>query len=201
MNQSKWDDKYQVDDYLFGTEPNTFLAEQFRAIPKGKVLCLADGEGRNSVFLAQQGYEVTAVDMSLVGINKAKFLAQEKSVEINFVHANLKDFDMGKNCWHGIVSIFCHVPVALRQQLHTEVVAGLNEGGVFLLEAYTPDQLRHGTGGPPNIDLLMSTETLRNELDGLKMERLVELERDVREGASHAGPSSVVQLCARKPIY
>ena len=198
MNQSKWDNRYQSEDYVFGTEPNTFLAEYYSAIPKGKVLCLADGEGRNSVFLAKQGYEVTAVDMSLVGINKAKLLAEKNAVDIDFIHANLQDFDMGDNYWHGIVSIFCHVPVPLRRQLHAAVVQGLRTGGVCLLESYTPDQLKHGTGGPPDVDLLMTTETLRDEFAGLSFERLLELEREVREGLGHAGLSAVVQLCGRK---
>ncbi len=199
MNQSKWDSKYgDNQSYIFGTEPNTFLAEYFSQLPRGKVLCLGDGEGRNSVFLAKQRYQVTAVDMSLIGIEKAKKLAEENDVSINFVHRDLQDYEIGENCWQGIVSIFCHVPVSLRQKIHADVVRGLKPAGVFLLESYTPDQLKHGTGGPPNADLLMTSATLSQELTGLSFSHLVEIERDVQEGSGHSGWSAVVQLVAVK---
>lgn len=194
----KWDEKYDLDEYLFGTEPNQFLADSYGAIPKGEVLCLADGEGRNSVFLAQQGYRVTAVDISLVGLEKAKRLAEKNKVSVNFVHADLQEYPLGENCWDGIVSIFCHTPVSLREKIHSDVVTGLKSEGVFLLEAYTPEQLKHGTGGPQAEELLMTSASLTDELKGLHIEHLQELERYVKEGIGHDGHSAVVQLCARK---
>jgi|SaaInl5LU_22_DNA_1037371.scaffolds.fasta_scaffold13109_3 SAM-dependent methyltransferase len=198
MNQPKWDDRYNKDHYIFGTDPNAFLAEFYQHIPKGDVLCLADGEGRNSVFLAKQGYQVTAVDASLVGIEKAKSLAQQNRVYVNFIHADLAEFDMGDSIWDGIVSIFCHLPVSLRQKVHGGAVKGLRKEGVFLLEAYTPKQLEYATGGPPKAELLMTSETLTRELSGLNFNHLVELERDVQEGTDHAGLASVVQLVGKK---
>ncbi len=194
----KWDDRYSEDGYLFGTAPNSFLAEHVKSIPKGDVLCLADGEGRNSVFLAKQGYQVTAVDMSLIGINKAKKLAKQNSVSIDFIHSDIKDYAIAENHWEGIVSIFFHIPVDLRVSLHTSVMQGLKNKGTFILEAYTPDQLKHGTGGPADAKLTMRKEPLTQELKGLSFSHLAEIERDVQEGSGHAGWSSVVQLVGHK---
>lgn len=194
----KWDEKYSRDQYLFGTEPNAYLAERYADIPMGEVLCLGDGEGRNSVFLAKQGYKVTAVDMSLVGLSKAKKLAQQNVVEIDFVHSDLAEFDIGQSQWQGIVSIFCHLPPVLRQKVHRDCVTGLADGGAILLEAYTPEQLKNGTGGPANIDMLMTADTLREDFKGVNFLRLAELDRDVQEGQGHFGPSAVVQLAGIK---
>ena len=193
-----WDERYSAAGHAYGTTPNEFLVAQFRAIPKGRVLSLAEGEGRNAVFLAQQGYTVTAVDASLVGLNKARKLAEENDVVVEFIHADLADYDPGENQWNGIVSIFCPLPSSVRRELYRKVIAGLKQRGVFLLEAYTPDQLQHGTGGGSSVDTMQSEESLRLELGGLKFEHLIELERNVIEGAYHTGIGSVVQAIARK---
>ena len=142
-----WDERYSSKEYAYGTTPNEFLVEKVSCIPKGKVLSLAEGEGRNAVFLAKQGYAVTAVDGSLVGLNKARKLAEENNVVVEFIHADLADYDLGENKWDGIISIFCPLPSSLRKALYKRVIAGLKQNGVFLVEAYTPDQLKHGTGG------------------------------------------------------
>jgi SAM-dependent methyltransferase len=195
-----WDERYSAEEYAYGTNPNKFLEANVNSIPKGKVLSLAEGEGRNAVFLAKQGYSVTAVDASQVGLNKAKKLAEENSVSIELIHADLAHFDIGKNIWDGIVSIFCPLPSVLRKELHKKVVAGLKTNGVFLVEAYTPDQLRYGTGGGNSPDLMTSKESLRLELEGLKFTHLIELERSVVEGIYHTGLGAVVQAIALKQI-
>lgn len=195
-----WDDRYSAEEYAYGTDPNEFLVEKVSCIPKGKVLSLAEGEGRNAVFLAKQGYAVSAVDASLVGLNKARNLAQENHVFVEFIHADLADYDLGENQWDGIVSIFCPLPSSLRKELYRKVIAGLKQNGVFLLEAYTPDQLKHGTGGGNSVDVMQTKESLRAELAGLKFEHLTELERNVIEGVFHTGVGSVVQAIATKEI-
>ena len=116
-----WDERYSAAEYAYGTTANDFLAANASCIPKGNVLSLAEGEGRNAVFLALQGYSVTAVDASLVGLNKARKLAEENGVDIEFIHADLSDYDLGINQWHGIVSIFCPLPSTLRSQLYKKV--------------------------------------------------------------------------------
>jgi SAM-dependent methyltransferase len=195
-----WDERYSAEEYAYGTIPNEFLVEKVSYIPKGKVLSLAEGEGRNAVFLAKQGYDVTAVDGSLVGLNKARKLAEKHDVVVEFIHADLADYDLGENKWDGIVSIFCPLPSSLRKELYKKVIAGLKQNGVFLLEAYTPDQLRHGTGGGNSVDVMQTKESLRLELASLKFEHLIELERDVTEGVFHTGIGSVVQAIATKEI-
>lgn len=195
-----WDERYSSQEYAYGTAPNEFLVEKVSCIPKGKVLSLAEGEGRNAVFLAKQGYTVTAVDASLVGLNKARKLAEENDVVVEFIHADLADYDLGENNWDGIISIFFPLPSSLRKELYKKVIAALKQNGVFLLEAYTPDQLKHGTGGGNSVDVMQSEKSLRLELAGLKFKHLTELERDVIEGVYHTGIGSVVQAIAMKEI-
>lgn len=184
---------------MYGTAPNDFLRSQVTHLPAGKVLCLAEGEGRNAVFLAEQGFAVTAVDMSSVGLEKAHRLAEQRGVAIDTVVADLADFRLEQAAWDGIVSIFAHMPPAARRHLHREVVAGLRPGGVFVVEAYRPEQLEYGTGGPPTAELMMSLDTLRAELAGLEFDFATETTRDVQEGVLHHGRGAVVQIRARKP--
>ncbi|MDO6713106.1 class I SAM-dependent methyltransferase [Aliiglaciecola sp. 2_MG-2023] len=193
-----WDERYADKDYAYGKEPNTFLAENYQAIPQGRVLSLAEGEGRNAVFLAQKGYSVTAVDGSEVGLKKAEMLAKEKGVEIELIHADLAEFDIGEDIWDGIISIFCPLPTELRSQVYKSAVNGLKAGGVFLLEAYTPEQLKHATGGGHSIDSMTTKESLLSDLGRLNFSQLQEIERDVIEGIYHTGKGAVIQAVATK---
>ena len=195
-----WDERYSAEGYAYGTTPNEFLAENVSHVPKGRVLSLAEGEGRNAVFLAKQGYAVTAVDASRVGLKKARKLAKENDVEVEFIHADLATFDLGEDQWDGIVSIFVPLPSTVRKALYRKVVAGLRRNGIFLLEAYTPDQLKHDTGGGKSADVMQTRESLRIELAGLEFRHLIELEREVIEGIYHTGIGAVVQAIAVKKI-
>ncbi|HNI25936.1 MAG TPA: class I SAM-dependent methyltransferase [Leptospiraceae bacterium] len=193
-----WDERYSADEYAYGKAPNRFLEENFSSIPKGKVLSLAEGEGRNAVFLAKQGYSVTAVDGSAVGLKKAERLAAENNVRIECIQADLAEFDLGQNKWEGIVSIYCPLPSVLRKEIYKKVILALKQNGVFFLEAYTPDQIGKGTGGGSDADTMQSKQSLSAELAGLEFKHLIELEREVVEGIYHTGLGSVVQLIARK---
>lgn len=196
-----WDSRYSDTGFAYGDRPNDFLAEEAHRVPKGHVLCLAEGEGRNAVFLAQQGYHVTAVDQSVVGLEKAQDLAKQHGVSIDTVVADLATFNLGTSAWEGIVSIWAHLPQALREQVHQRVVTALKPGGIFILEAYTEDQLETpGRGGPPREqkEMLMSLRGLQTELDGLTFLVGQEIERDVQEGVYHHGPSAVVQVVATR---
>ena len=194
-----WDERYSADEYIYGKDPNEFLANAASNIPKGKVLCLAEGEGRNAVYLATHGYEVVAVDSSSVGLEKAKKLANERGVSIQTIVADLAHFDIVPESWDGVVSIFAHLPPQVRKELHKKVVQGLRPGGVLILEAYRPDQLKYKTGGPPNAEFMMTLESLEEELLGLEFEYGVELDRDVVEGQFHTGKGAVVQIIGKKP--
>jgi len=193
-----WDERYSKKEYVYGKTPNEFLKANVESIPKGRVLSLAEGEGRNAVYLAKQGYRVTAVDASLVGIEKGRRLAKENEVEVEFIHADLVNYDL-ENCqWDAIISIFCPLPSLVRRTLYKKVESGLKAHGVFLLEAYTPDQLKHGTGGGNSIDVMQTKHSLSCELPGLSFQHLVELERNVVEGIYHTGIGAVVQAIAQK---
>lgn len=194
-----WDERYAEDDYAYGTDPNDFLVEQADRLPEGPVLCLAEGEGRNAVWLAARGHAVTAMDASAVGLEKARRLAAERGVRIETRCSDLTHFAIAPNTWTGIVSIFAHVPSDLRRAVHRRVVLGLRPGGVLILEAYTPEQLRFGTGGPPVAELTMDLATLEDELAGLVFEVAREREREVFEGRYHQGRGHVVRIVGRKP--
>jgi SAM-dependent methyltransferase len=193
-----WDKRYSDMEYAYGRKANDFLHQMAHKIPGGRVLCLAEGEGRNAVFLAQQGYDVVAVDSSGVGLKKAQLLASEMGVSIETIQADLSDFEIEENAWQGIVSIFCHLPADIRIKLHRRVSKGLASKGVFLLEAYTPGQLDLATGGPKDTALTMTQADLIKECQGLHIEYLKEIERNVIEGKYHTGKGAVVQLIAMK---
>ncbi|RMG31325.1 MAG: class I SAM-dependent methyltransferase [Gammaproteobacteria bacterium] len=194
-----WDERYATKEYVYGTAPNDFLRQHVERLRPGRTLCLAEGEGRNAVFLVEQGHQVTAIDASRVGLDKARQLAERRGVEIDCVHCDLAEFGIDPGAWDNIVSIFCHVPPELRERLHRAVVEGLKPGGILLLEAYMPRQIELGTGGPPIPELTMTLERLKEELDGLDFVHAAELERDVIEGIYHTGRGAVVQVIARKP--
>jgi len=199
MDAKFWNDRYAAEDYAYGLDPNTFVAEMATHIPDGPVLCLAEGEGRNAVYLAKLSHRVTAVDQSATGLAKALRLAEVNDVVIETVHADLDSYRITPGVWAGIVATFAHLPPPLRRKVHAAVVQGLKPGGVFILEAYTPAQLALGTGGPKIPELLMTLDNLRDELSGLEFIVAREIERDVTEGSFHQGRGAVVQILARRP--
>ncbi len=186
-----WDGRYGEPGFFYGEEPNDFLVEVVDRLPPGRVLCLAEGEGRNAVYLALRGLVVTAVDQSEVGLAKALALAVRHGVTIETVVADLADYDVGTG-WSAIVSVWCHVPSALRTKLHAAVEAGLAPGGVFVIVSYTPDQITLGTGGPKDPDMLLTASALRAELPGLRWELIEERRCVIHEGPFHDGASAVV---------
>ena len=194
-----WDQRYAEEGYAYGERPLPFLVEMLPHLPVGETLCLAEGEGRNAVFLASHGFQVSAVDQSETGLAKARDLADRHGVSLTTTQADLANFDLGSKRWDLIVSIWAHLPSALRVPLHRQVVEGLRPGGALVLEAYTPGQLQFGTGGPGDVDLLMTLQGLRQELSGLELRVGREIEREVQEGKYHNGTSAVVQILAFKP--
>ena len=197
---ANWDERYSTQEYQYGTEPNSFLVAAASKIPTGgKVLCLGEGEGRNAVYLAEQGHQVLAIDSSAVGLQKAQRLATQRGVQIETCVADLADYQIEPESWDAVVAIFCHLPADLRAELHREIVPGLRCAGLMILEAYRPEQLQYGTGGPSMVELLLTLEMLQTELAGLKFLHAKELVREVIEGRLHTGAAAVVQLMAIKP--
>jgi SAM-dependent methyltransferase len=164
----------------------------------GNALDIGAGEGRNALFLASRGFSVLAVDQSKVGMQKAQRLAQERGLRLRTQSADLQDFDAEYNSFDVISSIFVHLPATLRTAVHKRVAAWLRPGGLFLLEAYSPDQIERGTGGPKDPSLLASLKVILGELDGLEIEHQAALVRNVSEGSFHTGEASVVRVLARK---
>lgn len=193
-----WNRRFGDDGYIYGCEPNDFLREVAHSIPRGRVLCLAEGEGRNAVYLAGLGHEVTAVDFSVEGLRKAQRLASERNVTIETVEADLTTYEPAMDAYTGIVLVFGHLPPAVRKRLFGAAAKALKVGGIFVLEAYTPAQLKFGTGGPRDVELLMTLDALKVELAPLTFEIGREVERDVYEGTLHGGRSATVQVVARR---
>jgi SAM-dependent methyltransferase len=189
-----WDERYSQPGFVYGTEPNEFLAAMAGRVPPGPVLSLGEGEGRNAAYIAGLGHRVVAVDQSEVGLAKARKLAADRGLTIETAAADLASYPIEPGAWAGIVSIFCHLPRRIRIPLHAAAARGLQPGGILILEAYTPHQLARNTGGPRDPDMLPSLADLTAELAGLELIHACELDRDVREGAYHTGIASVVQV-------
>lgn len=195
-----WDERYSETGFAFGTEPNDFLVASVGLLQtESQILCLGEGEGRNAVHLASLGHRVTAVDSSSVGLEKALLLAKQRGVSIAIVEADLKDYHIPPGAFQAIISIFCHLPPAIRMRLHQKVCEGLTPGGIFILEGYAKKQIDNNTGGPRKIDLLMDLEELKRELQPLILSHALETERDIQEGAYHNGIGAVVQIIGTKP--
>lgn len=193
-----WNEKFATIDYAYGTEPNDFLVSAVTNLKRGETLSLAEGEGRNAVWLAQQGFTVSAIEQSEKGVAKTLRLALQRGVIVMAERGELETFHIQPNSWDLVVSIYAHTPQELRRKLHRQVVAGLKPGGVFVLEAYTPAQIANNTGGPKDASLMPTAELLRSELAGLVFDRIEEVERDVVEGSLHTGTAHVVQVVAHR---
>ncbi len=192
-----WNERYAVDEYIYGKEPNSFLAEH-AGLLKGPVLSLAEGEGRNAVFLASLGLKVHGVDGSDVGLAKAQALARSRGVEIHTEVADLGVFRPEVNHYRSVISISAHLPSAIREKLYPLIEKCLKPGGIILLEAYSEAQFARNTGGPKDLDMLMTQAKIEREFPDCEPILLRELEREVREGTYHTGVASVVQFIGKK---
>lgn len=192
-----WNERYTTDEYIYGTEPNDFLAEHASMLG-GPVLSIAEGEGRNAVFLASLGLDVLGVDGSPVGLAKARSLARSKGLEIRTQVADLAEYEPSIGGFGSVISIFAHLPSSVRRRLYPLLTRAVVPGGILLLEAYSEAQVANDTGGPKDSDMLMSVEKIEAELPGFEPLHLQELERDVVEGRYHTGTAHVVQFIGRK---
>ena len=195
-----WDTRFSTDSYIFGTEPNVWLS-QHRALlqPGMRVLAVADGEGRNSVWMAQQGLQVDAFDISSVGVGKAIKLAQQAGVDVNFHISSAEEFDWKIGEYDAVVAIFIQfADPDTRATLFQRMVSALKPDGLILLQGYTPKQLEYKTGGPPLANHLYTEELLRESFSDMDIVELVSYEDVLREGTQHSGLSALIGLVARK---
>lgn len=196
---SNWEEKFKATpEYLFGTRPNRFLVENLAQLPPGKVLCLGEGEGRNAVYLAQHGLEVTAVDLAPTALAKTRRLAQQNGVHVHTILADLNDFPIAPGMWQTILCFFVHLPEEERALLHRRVVQGLAPGGVYLLEGFAPGQVRYGDRGPKNPLQLYDIMAMRKELAGLQIRIARELDRPLDDTQPELGLCAVTQVLAVK---
>lgn len=198
MSDNPWDRRFADAAYFYGTEPNCFVAEQAARI-SGPVLSLGEGEGRNAVFLASRGLDVLGVDGSRTGLAKAQRLAAERGVSIRTLVADLAHYVPECGHYGTALSVFTHLPSALRLELAPRVEAALRPGGLLVMEAYAERQMARDTGGPKDLDMLMTADKLRAEFAGLQPLLLQEIEREVHEGQGHTGMAWVVQFVGQKP--
>jgi SAM-dependent methyltransferase len=193
-----WNERYAETAYAYGQEANDFLKAQ-QIGSDLKVLCLAEGEGRNGVYLAGLGNDVTCIDYSKEGLKKTSQLAAQNGVEVSCICADLGEMQLQANTWDVIVAIFAHFPTPVKSQIWPQIFTALKPGGKLIMEVYDQEQLRFGTGGPQHPDLLYTIEELEdllgNQFDQCHIEKVF---REVHEGIYHNGASATIQVLATK---
>lgn len=195
-----WDERFRQPGYFYGTEPSEFLKREAHHLRPGrKALAIADGEGRNSVFMAEKGMEVTAMDDSAVAIEKAKKLAAERNVEIDFRVGDITAWDWEPETYDVVAGIFFQfLTPDERKDVFDGLRRSLRKGGVLLLHGYRPDQVDYGTGGPPYRENMYTETLLWEEFASLEVLRLEAYDKVIEEGQGHNGMSALIDLVARK---
>jgi cyclopropane fatty-acyl-phospholipid synthase-like methyltransferase len=200
MTTNMWDERYAGGEYFFGTKPNAFMVSQHHLLKPGmSCLAVADGEGRNGVWLVEQGLKVLSVDSSSVAASKADTLAQQKGVKLDFEVADLLSWEWGDKRYDAVVAIFIQFATpAQREVLFKGIKQCLKPGGLLLLQGYTPRQLEYKTGGPPVAENMYTEPFLRKAFADMEILHLVEHDAEINEGSGHKGMSALIDLVARK---
>ncbi len=193
-----WDERYAQSEYIYGTQPNAWLAEKLKELPVGRILFPAEGEGRNAVYAAALGWESVAFDQSAEGKAKALKLASEKNVKIDYSLCDLTLFEAEPGSFDVIALIYVHMPEEIRSRVHKNLTGYLKPGGYLILEAFTKDQLKNTSGGPKTEQLLYKNEEIAGDFQGLEFIESGETIAHLDEGLLHRGEAHVVRLFARK---
>ena len=189
-----WDQRFSEVDWVYGLEPNVYVKEQLDLLPPGKVLFMAEGEGRNAIYAAQQGWDVYAVDQSIVGKTKTLKRAEELGLSVNYQMGNVLEYQLSDDVpFDVIVLCFIHLPSAVRRGFHQALHTLLKDGGRVIMEGYRPKQLDYGTGGPKSYDMLYTINDLTTDFNQFSKIDLVENERILAEGDYHKGQSALVE--------
>lgn len=196
-----WNERYDTPEYVFGTEPAQFLRKHGAHLAPGLTgLAVADGEGRNSVFMAARGVETLAMDMSANALTKARALAEARGVDVAYVEASVTEWDWTPAAFDLVVAVFIQfLAPDDRDAVFRGMVETLKPGGVLLLHGYRPEQIAYGTGGPRQVENLYTEALLRDRFAGLEILALESYDREISEGAGHSGMSALIDLVARKP--
>ena len=197
----RWNTRFSTEGYLFGKEPNAFLASQRERLRAGMgALCVADGEGRNSVWLARRGLQVTAFDFSPVGVAKARVLAREAGVAVDHRESDIYRWNWSEAQYDVVVAIFIQFAApAERARIFAGLRQSLAPGGLLILQGYRPEQIAYGTGGPSQVENLYTEALLRESFADLEILHLASHDDVVDEGPGHRGMSALVDLVARRP--
>ena len=197
----RWNTRFSAEGYLFGTRPNAFLASQAHRLRPGmSALCVADGEGRNSVWLARQGLRVTAFDFSPVGVAKARALAREAGVAVDHHESDIFAWDFGARRYDVLVVIFIQfLAPRERSGIFARFRDAVEPGGLLLLQGYRPEQIAYGTGGPPQAENMYTEALLRELLRDWEILHLASHDDVVDEGSGHKGMSALIDVVARAP--
>lgn len=198
---ARWEARFATPDYAFGKEPNFFLQSRRKLLPRhGRALAIADGEGRNGVWLAEQGLNVVSLDFSPAAQKKARALAAERGMKVTFVQADVHAWDYPEAAFEVVVEIFAQFSSPAERAIKWRGMRrALKSGGALIIQGYTPRQLQYGTGGPKRLENLYTRAMLEQEFGDFRDLNIVEEEREMREGASHAGMSAVIGLTAIMP--
>ena len=194
-----WDDKFKHERYAYGTAPNAFLAERAAWLPAGgAVLSLGEGEGRNAVFLAARGFDVTALDASSEGLQKLERLAAEQGVAVQTRLVDVREAELGSGRFDAVINVYCHLAPEDRSAIYARIREALRPGGVFLTEQFSTEQLGRSSGGPKDLRLLMTLGELEAAFADFEVLEARQAEVKLDEGPLHQGPASVVRFVARK---
>lgn len=199
MSKEFWNERYAQNLSVYGIEPNAFFKEQLQSIKPGKLLLPAEGEGRNALYAASIGWNVTAFDYSEVA--KAKTLERAASLGIATITYNISDLsliELPHEEFDAVALIYVHLPVDIRKQLNKQCIQSLKKGGTLILEAFSKDQLHYASGGPKDTALLYSLDVLTEDFSGMKIVQIQEVVTTLHEGAFHEGPASVVRMLVVK---
>lgn len=196
-SEAYWDERYADRDALWGAGPNRFLVEYLADLPAGRALDLASGQGRNAIWLAEQGHHVTAVELSGVASQQARALAESRGVEVDFVHADAFTWDPGDRRFDLIVLSYLQLPEELRRAIHSRIRDWLAPGGRVFVVAHHVDNLTEGVGGPPTADVLFTEDDLASDFSGLSIDLLQRVLRPVElEDGTRADAIDVVLLAS-----
>jgi SAM-dependent methyltransferase len=199
--RERWNTRFAAGDYVFGTAPNAFLAAQASRLRPGMTaLCVADGEGRNSVWLARQGLVVTAFDFSTAGLAKARALAAKAGVRVDYRESDVAHWSWASTQYDVVVAIFVQfASPPLRAQMFAGMIEATKPGGLVIVQGYGPKQLEYATGGPKELENLYTLDLLRESFGALDIAHLAAHDELITEGAGHHGMSALIDMVARKP--
>ena len=199
MSKDQWNARYESEEYIYGVQPNAYLKEQLSGLKPGSILFPAEGEGRNAIYAAGNGWTTFAFDQSEAGRMKAMQLAAYKNVSLQYDIISLDTWEVKEEQFDCICLIFVHLPVALRKEVHLKVKSALKPGGILIFEAFTRDQMPRTSGGPKNLELLYDPAEIRADFEDLEFLDFEATETILDEGALHKGMSDVIHFTARKP--